>query len=239
MANPRTVPHGPEKVARVPPLEPGDQLTRDEFERRYEAMPHVKKAELIEGEVHMPSPVRLQQHGGPHADLIGWMVYYRAHTPGVRVGDNCSIRLDLDNEPQPDGAVIILPEYGGQAQIDSDGYIVGGPELLGEVSGSSVSIDLNKKARVYRRNEVREYVVWRVEDQAIDWFTWKNSQFERLPLDENGLYRSEVFPGLWLDARALVQGDMAHVLAVAQAGVATPEHGAFIAKLQKQFSRTF
>jgi Uma2 family endonuclease len=187
----------------------------------------------------MPSRVRFHQHGAPHADLIGWMGVYRAHTPGVRVGDNCSIRLDLDNEPQPDGALIVLPEYGGQAEIDSDGYIVGGPELLGEVSGSSVSIDLTKKARVYRRNEVREYVVWRVEDQVVDWFSWKNAQFERLPQDANGLYQSEVFAGLWLDPAALVRGDMAQVLAVLQQGIATTEHAAFVAKLQKHFSRTF
>src|SRR5437762_3512344 len=92
--------------AMVPLLKAGDQLTRQEFERRYGGMPELKKAELIEGEVFMPSPVRLHQHGGPHADFIGWLVYYRANTPGVRVGDNVSIRLNMDNEPQPDATMI-------------------------------------------------------------------------------------------------------------------------------------
>ena len=123
----------------VPLLENGDHLTRDEFERRYEAMPDGKKAELIEGVVHMPSPVRLQQHGSPHADLVGWLIVYRAATPGVQVGDNTTIRLDLDNEPQPDALMMIEPACGGQARVDADGYVAGGPELVAEVAASSVS----------------------------------------------------------------------------------------------------
>src|SRR5262245_5569067 len=115
-----------------PPLENGDHLTRDEFERRYNAMPHLKKAELIEGEVHMPSPVRWNQHAGPHADLVGWLVHYRAFTPGVRIGDSGTLRLDLENEPQEDAALIIEPSHGGQVGIDADDYIVGGPELAAE-----------------------------------------------------------------------------------------------------------
>src|SRR5438552_14056946 len=107
----------------IPPLEPGDRLTREEFQRRYEAMPGLKKAELIEGVVHMPSPVRLEQHGSPHADLIGWLVAYRAQTPGVRVGDNSTVRLDLGNEPQPDALMILDPACGGQVVIGADGYI--------------------------------------------------------------------------------------------------------------------
>src|SRR6516225_7808558 len=94
----------------IPPLENGDRLTRFEFERRYEAMPHLKKAELIEGEVYMPSPVRYRKHSRPHSHLIGWLTHYEAGTPGVEAGDNTSIRLDLDNEPQPDAHLIIAPD---------------------------------------------------------------------------------------------------------------------------------
>lgn len=101
----------------------------------------------------MPSPVRWDQHGSPHADLIGWLVHYRAFTPGTSAADNASVRLDLDNEPQPDAALIILPSHGGQVEFEDD-YVVGGPELAGEVSASSASIDLTKKLRVYRRNKV-------------------------------------------------------------------------------------
>src|SRR2546430_8869026 len=84
----------------IPPLEPGDQLTREEFERRYDAMPQLKKAELIEGVVYMPSAVRWNKHAGRHPHLITWLGVYEANTPGVQVGDNGSIRMDLDNEPQ-------------------------------------------------------------------------------------------------------------------------------------------
>src|SRR5262245_22343202 len=89
-------------VVDVPPLRAGDRLSRGEFERRYEAMPEVNKAELIEGVVYMPSPTSLNEHGGPHFDLIGWLALYRAFTPGVQGGDSTTVRLDEDNEPQSD-----------------------------------------------------------------------------------------------------------------------------------------
>jgi Uma2 family endonuclease len=215
----------------IPPLENGDRLTRDEFERRYEAMPHLKKAELIEGVVYVPSPVRYQHHGAPHAVLVGWLVYYAAGTPGVSVSDNTTVRLDLDNEPQPDALLLIDPARGGQTRISGDDYIEGSPELVAEVASSSVSYDLHAKLHVYRRNGVREYVVWRVLEQAIDWFVLRAGQYEPVPVDANGLLRSEVFPGLWLDPAALVRGDLAAVLAIVQQGLGSPEHAAFVARL--------
>src|SRR5215472_16033211 len=142
----------------VLPLEPGDRLTRPEFERRYDAMPHLRKAELIEGVVHMPSPVRYRRHGRPHALLMGWLIHYEAATPGVETADNSTARLDLDNEPQPDAVLLIDPARGGQARISADDYIENAPELVAEVASSSVSIDLTTKLHVYRRNGVREYV---------------------------------------------------------------------------------
>jgi Uma2 family endonuclease len=216
----------------VPPLENGDTLTRAEFERRYEAMQHLKKAELIEGVVYVPSPARHSSHGHQHAHLINWLGHYEAHTPGVEVSGNATVRLDLDNEPQPDVLLFIDPACGGQARIDADGYIEGAPELVAEVAASSASYDLHAKLRVYRRNGVREYIVWRVLDQEIDWFVLRAGQYERLPLDAEGLYRSEVFPGLWLDLAALLRGDLATVLAVIQRGLASPEHAAFAARLR-------
>jgi Uma2 family endonuclease len=217
----------------IPPLEPGDHLTREEFERRYDAMPHLKKAELIEGVVYMPSPVRWNNHAGPHFNLITWLGVYGANTPGVGGGDNGTVRLDLDNEPQPDVALIIEPSCGGQVQLSADDYVEGAPELVAEVAASSASIDLNTKLRVYRRNNVREYIVWRVLDRAVDWFVLRQGQYERLPLSPDGLYRSEVFPGLWLDPAALNRADLAAVLQVVLQGVASPEHAAFVAQLQQ------
>jgi len=216
---------------KIPPLENGDRLSRVEFERRYGAMPALKKAELIEGIVYMPSPVRHCQHGAPHSYLMGWLVVYKAGTPGVQVGDNSTVRLDLDNEPQPDGSLLIDPECGGQTRISADGYIEGAPELVLEVASSSASYDLHAKLHVYRRNGVREYVVWRVLDEAIDWFVLRDGEYERLAPGDDGILRSEVFAGLWLDPAALIRRDLATVLATVQRGVAGPDHAAFAAIL--------
>ena len=216
----------------VVPLEPGDRLTRDEFERRYEAMPQLKKAELIEGIVYMPSPVRLRRHSGPHLHFVTWLGTYEANTADVLAGDNGTARLDLENEPQPDALLMIEPACGGQARVSEDDYVEGAPELVGEVSSSSASFDLHTKLHVYQRNGVREYVVWRVLDREIDWFVLRGSQFQRQAPAGAGLLRSEVFPGLWLDAAAMVRGDMARVLAVLQQGLNSPEHAEFVRRLK-------
>jgi Uma2 family endonuclease len=218
--------------AKVPPLRNGDHLDRDEFERRYSAMPEVKKAELIEGVVYMPSPLRFDEHGEQHAHLMIWLGMYHVHTPGARVGDNATVRLDLNNEPQPDAVLIIDPQRGGRVTL-TDGYVTGGPELVAEVAASTVSIARNAKLRAYQRNGVQEYVLWRVEDQAIDWFVLRGGQYAPLRVGSDGIVRSEVFPGLWLDVRALLARDMMRVLAVLGQGLASPEHAAFVARLHQ------
>jgi Uma2 family endonuclease len=214
-------------------LENGDRLTRAEFERRYEAMPHIKKAELIEGVVHMPSPVRLFHPGKPHGDLVTWLGVYQAGTPHVYVGDNATNHLDLDNEPQPDALLLIDPNRGGQTKISEDDYIEGAPELVAEIATSSVSIDLHTKLHVHRRNGVLEYLVVRVLNRQIDWFVLREGQYERLDPGPDGILRSQEFPGLWLDPAALIAGDMLRVLAVLQQGLASPEHAAFVARLSQ------
>jgi Uma2 family endonuclease len=216
-----------------PPLESGDHLTRAEFERRYQAMPHLKKAELIEGVVFVPSPVTYGKHARPHFHLNGWLFQYATATLGVDGGDNASLRLDLDNEPQPDAFLMILPSHGGQARIDEDDYVAGGPELVAEVAASSQSYDLHAKLHVYRRSGVREYLVWRVRDRAIDWFALREGRYELLPPGADGIYRSEILPGLWLDPAALVGGDAAAVVRILQQGLATPEHELFVAQLAR------
>jgi Uma2 family endonuclease len=215
----------------IPPLENDDRLTRAEFERRYEAMPALKKAELIEGEVYLPSPVRYAGHGHPHFRLGAWLGTYEIDTPGVEAAANATIRLDLDNEPQPDELLIILPEHGGQVRISEDDYIEGAPELVAEVASTSASYDLGKKLHVYRRNGVREYVVWRVLDRQVDWFVNHEGQFQPLLPAADGILRSAVFPGLWLDPAALVRGEKARIKAVLQQGLDSPEHAAFVARL--------
>jgi Uma2 family endonuclease len=217
----------------IPPLENGDRLTRAEFERRYHAMPHVKKAELIEGEVFTPSPVRYGHHSYPHSLLGTWMGIYQMETPGVEGGNNGSIRLDLDNELQPNAFLIIRPEHGGQARISSDDYIEGAPELVGEAAASSASYDLGKKLNAYRRSGVPEYIVWRVADRQIDWFVNREGRFDLLPPSDDGIIRSAVFPGLWLDPAALVQGQHATVKRVLEQGLNSPEHAEFVARLER------
>jgi len=219
---------------RTPPLENGEQLSRAEFERRYMAMPHVKKAELIEGEVVMGSPVSWKYHAGQHTDINAWLGVYRAATPGTDAVDNSTVRLDLQNEPQPDVALIVLPECGGRIRME-DTYIVGAPELVAEVSGSTTSIDLNRKLQVYRRNRVSEYIVWRTYDEELDWFVLRGEDFDRLEPDPvDGLLKSVAFPGLWLDSAALVNRDLATVLAALGRGTASAEHAAFVQRLAAQ-----
>jgi Uma2 family endonuclease len=217
----------------IPPLRTGDRLTRDEFERRYDAMPDLKKAELIEGVVYVGSPVRQRHHGLPHATIMAWLGLYWSETPGTEPGDNSSIRLDMQNEPQGDAVLFIDPACGGRVRISADDYIEGGPELVVEVAASNVNYDVNIKQPIYLRNGVQEYVIWRVDERRVDWFVRHGGRYEPLLPNTQGWYRSEVFPGLWLDPEALLRGDIAAVLAVVRQGLASPEHAAFVSRLQQ------
>lgn len=214
-----------------PPLRHGDRMNRAEFERRYEAMPHVKKAELIEGVVHMPAPVRLEHHVTPHGHIIAWLGHYQAYTPGTVTGPGATVRLDDDNEYQPDALLMI--RKGGHARVSEDDYVEGGPELVAEISASSERADLREKFEVYRRHGVREYVVWRVKKPAIDWFVLRKTKFKQIPQPADGIQMSEVFAWLWLDVAAMLKDDMARVFQVLNQGIATPEHAEFVKSLQE------
>lgn len=213
----------------TPALVAGDRLSRAEFERRYEAMPQIKKAELIEGVVYMPSPI-LVDHGEAQGTIVGWLMIFGASTPGVQYAGNASVRLDLDNEVQPDALLRLHTRAGGQSRINKKRLIDGPPELVIEIAISSASYDLHDKLKVYRRNGVQEYLVWRVLDGAIDWFALEEGEYRPLPAEE-GVIRSRVFPGLWLAADALLQGDLAAALAALHEGLQSAEHAAFVAQL--------
>ena len=212
----------------IPKLEPGDRLSRDVFRQRYAAMPECKKAELIEGIVYMPSPVRLTNHGEPHFQLITWLGVYLASTPIARGADNATNRLDLENEPQPDCMLFIRPERGGQVSISSDDYVVGPPEFVAEVSGSSVAYDRGPKLRTFLRHGVKEYLLWRVEDDRFEWYSLCGTNYIQLQPRMGSILCSEVFPGLWLDFHAMLAGNLAKVLEVLQQGIASPEHQHFM-----------
>jgi len=206
---------------RVPTLCAGDRLTRDEFERRYSAMPDLKKAELIEGVVYMGSPVSLVRHGRPHSNLSAWLSFYLLVTDGLLIGDNSTVRLDLDNEPQPDLLLCIPAAAGGTSHLTTD------------VAASSVSYDLHQKLGAYRRNGVQEYLVHRVDDGEIDWFELAGGTYVKKVPDPDGLLHSRVFPGLWLDPAALLRGDLRALRAGIERGLAVSQHAAFVARLAR------
>ena len=189
-------------------LENGARMHRPEFHARYAAS-DVQRAELIEGVVYVSSPLRAQFHGEPENTLGGWLAVYRSKHPGVRAAHNSSVFLDLDNEPQPD---LSLWRDGGQARLE-DGYIIGAPDLIIEIAASTASIDLHDKMHAYRRNGVREYIVWRPRDGALDWFALENGDYVPLQADSEGIIESPAFPGLRLDVAKLLAGDLAGLLA--------------------------
>jgi Uma2 family endonuclease len=217
----------------VPALENGDRLSRAEFERRYRAMPEIKKAELVEGVVYMASPVRAKQHGRPHTRLVAWLAIYEDSTPFTFTADNSTVRLDLDNEPQPDILLLIESEAGGQATFDDDGYITGAPELVVEIAASTASYDLHDKLKAYRRNGVKEYIIWQTQDQKVDWLVLNEGQYHALAADK-GIYKSPHFRGLWLDSTALLENNLSKVLEVLQQGIQTKDHQGFIETLTKK-----
>ena len=221
----------------VPALATGDHLTREEFHRRYELMPDVKKAELIEGVVYMPSPVSIDAHAQPYLDFGGWITHYCSRTPGLIRGGDATVFLDGINEPQPDVLLGIPEAAGGQTKLvrrKKKLYVDGAPEFVAEISASTVSIDLHAKLAAYQRNGVREYLVWRTEDAAVDWFALRDGRFTPLAADAaDGLIKSAIFPGLWLDAAALLRGDLAALFSAVEAGCATDAHRDFAGRVAR------
>jgi Uma2 family endonuclease len=216
---------------RVPPLEAGDHLTRAEFLRRWEAHPEVKKAELIGGIVFMPSPVSVE-HGDTHLDVGGWLFTYKLATPGTAGGDNTTSLL-LNEAPQSDLNLRILPEYGGRSRRKGK-YLGGRPELLAEISGSSASYDLHEKLNLYQAAQIPEYLAVLLYEKEVRWHALVGRRYRLLSPDRDGLLRSRVFPGLWLDSKALLDGNMQQVLARLQEGLNSLEHKRFVAKLARR-----
>ena len=215
----------------IPPLQSGDRLNHEQYMERYKLMPPKVKAERIEGVVYiMMAPISHDFHGRPHIKMASWLGSYMAATLGVDAGDNGTIALDVDNNPQPDLYLFVQPACGGRVKIEN-GYVVGSPELIVEIAASSASYDLGVKQHVFRRNGVQEYVVMRTYDGEIDWFILRNGDYHRQSPDAEGILRSEVFPGLWLNALAMLEGKLAAVLAVLQTGMLSAGHAEFIAKL--------
>ena len=213
----------------LPPLVHGQHLDQSTFHERYEAMPEGTWAELVGGVVYMPSPVR-NEHGEYDDVVAYWLVHYKRYTKGLRSGKNSTVILDVIGETQPDGHLRIPQELGGQSRIER-GYIIGAPELIVEIARSSRSYDLSQKKADYDRAGVREYVVVELEPNRVHWFIRRGVRFAQLRPGPDGIYRSRVFPGLWLDPEALYAEDLDRLIQVLEQGLATPEHAAFVAKL--------
>jgi Uma2 family endonuclease len=213
----------------IPPLVAGERLDRATFHERYEAMPPETRAELIGGVVVMMSPMR-NEHGDFTRLLSGWLWHYQLGVRGLKGGDASTVLLAEDSEPEPDLNLRMRPEYGGQTRIE-DGYIAGAPELIIEVARSTKATDLGPKRIDYERAGVLEYVVVTLDPDEVHWFVRRGDRFAPLPPGPNGIYRSEVFPGLWLDPKALFAEDVDALLVTLERGKATPEHAAFAAAL--------
>lgn len=212
----------------VPPLRPGQRLKQPEFHRRYEQYPEDVKFELIGGVVYMTSPLR-QPHGSYHPELSGVLWLYKGGTPGIEVLDNATTILGEESEPQPDLALRILHEFGGQARVNEGEYIEGAPELLAEIAHSSRDIDLNEKRIDYQRAGVLEYLVLSIAEQELHWFHFPSQ--EVIAPNRRGVARSRVFPGLWIDVRALLARDSGRLVETIQKGLASREHARFVRRL--------
>ena len=211
----------------------GQRLKREEFLRRWEAMPEVKRAELIQGIVYMPSPISLD-HASRDALVISWLGYYAARTPGCHVGSSATW-LMLEDAPQPDAHLRILPEYGGQSRVEGR-YGSGAPELAAEVCLSSVSHDLGPKVDLYRTAGVKEYLTVLLAESKVVWYRLAEGQYVPLQTGSDGVIRSVVFPGLWLDPEALLSFNGARVLDVLETGLRSPEHEEFVRVLTRERS---
>jgi hypothetical protein len=213
-----------------PPLLNGDHLNVPEFERRYGAMPEIKKAELIEGIVVMSPPIS-NTHGEAHGTITYLLKSYALATPGVSCGSNTSVRLDGKNEYQPDALLRIESGKLSHSKVGPDGLLQGGLEFVAEIAVSSAGYDLHEKKAVYQRCLVPEYFVWQVEDSQIHWFALEKGDYIELKPRADGVIRSRIFPGLWLDVRALLAGDEDKVSRTLHRGIKSAEHAAFVKRL--------
>jgi Uma2 family endonuclease len=220
---------------RVPQLENGERTDQRTFHAWYKTTPHGFKAELIGGEVVVSSPLKIS-HGEYHALIMTWLFIYALDTPGTRVRDNATVILGEDSEPQPDAALIIDPECGGQTGANEEDYATGPPELIVEIAGSSGAIDLHRKKMDYERAGVKEYVVVMLREEQVRWFVLRAGSFQEAH-SPDGVYRSIGFPGLWLDAVALLNLDGAGVMATGRRGMANPEHAAFMHAMAQRRSK--
>ncbi|MFO0802926.1 MAG: Uma2 family endonuclease [Gemmataceae bacterium] len=215
-------------------LENGREMDQPTFHRLYKRTPEGFKAELIGGIVHvMASPVSAR-HGRSHARIVYWLSMYSEETPGTEGLDDTTNILARKSEPQPDACLYVLPENGGSVTFDKDGYLKGAADLVVEVANSTTSIDLGRKKEDYERYGVREYVVVLAKEESARWFVRSEEKFHELEAERDGIFRSAAFPGLWLDPRGLFAPTTRLLSSALRRGLASPEHGKFVAALRRK-----
>jgi Uma2 family endonuclease len=215
----------------IEPLRAGDKLSREEFLRRWEAMPQVKRAELIGGIVYMPSPLSID-HGQAHVKIAHWISHYAMFTPGCDVGDNVTLFM-LEDAPQSDVFLRIREKHGGSSWVE-DKYLHGEPELLAEVCLSSSSYDLHQKKELYLAGGVKEYLAVLVKEQEVRWHRLVANGYQLLPSSRERIIHSVAFPGLWLDVPALLSGNMLKVIETLERGLQSSEHAEFVNQLKSR-----
>ena len=220
---------------RIPPLYAGDRLTQSEFHRRYEAMPPHVKAELIGGIVYLiSSPMRIE-HGKRSNKVAMMLGLYAADTPGIQVADGATAILSPDSEPQPDHLLWLLPEHGGKTKLSERGYLTGPPELIVEIAHSTLAIDLHYKRIDYKKAGVQEYLVFCIDEGELRAFDLPSSKSRDISKD--GIYRSHIFPGLWIDVKAVFAENAAKMLRTLRRGLKSREHAAFVRKIAAKPAR--
>ena len=193
----------------IPPLQSGDHLSRDEFERRWDLHPEIKRAERICGRVYVQMSVG-RLHATKHVTVSTWVGMYILGNPECEALDNGTVRLGAENDPQPD---IMLRRISGGGSEEVEKVIEGAPEFIFELSASSASYDLHEKKELYREFGVREYVVWQLYENRLDWFRLENGEYVPVAADKDGIIESVTFPGLRLAVAKLLDGDAAGVIA--------------------------
>ena len=221
---------------KTPPLEAGDRLSGSKFRQRYAQMSENQRsgqtAELIESKVHFSSNLRFESYSDCRSNIFNWLGIYAAATQGTSLHSEVLLCLDADNLLMPDAILRLDESAGGRSRLVPSNEIEGTPELIVEIAASRATICLREKLQAYRRNGVSEYIVWQVFDERIDWFNLQLDSYVNAVPDQEGILQSQLFSGLWLDSKALIDGNVTRTAEVRQAGLESGQHKAFVNQLK-------
>jgi Uma2 family endonuclease len=226
----------PSPAVTEPFLYDGQRLDQPTFHELYLKTSERFRAELIDGVVHLRNGRVSSRHGQSHSALIGFLFQFSLDTPGTRAMGRVTVIFGPKSELEPDIMLLIGRDSGGRMQTNPEGILVGTAELVIEIGDDTLEIDLNAKKADYERAGANEYLVLDVPNRRFRWFVNRGGRFETLPRDEDGLYRSPTFPGLWLDPEAFLRDDGLAVMATLRRGLESPQHADFVERLRQNRS---